>query len=106
HYEVSVRAGERVLASAIRRAPADTLIVADGFSCREQIRHLTDRRALHLADVLAMALDEGPIGPAGDYPERDYVVDHARNADAAVVPTLAAAGLVLAAAGAFMWLRH
>jgi Fe-S oxidoreductase len=56
-YEVSVKAGERVLLPAVRDAAEDTLIVTDGFSCRSQIAHGTDRRALHLAQVIRMALD-------------------------------------------------
>ena len=65
HYEVSIKAGERVLLPAVRNAPADTLIIADGFSCREQVAQTTDRRALHLAEVIQMALHEGG-GPAAD----------------------------------------
>jgi len=55
-YEVSIKAGERVLLPAVRAATKDTLIVADGYSCREQIAQTTDREALHLADVLQRAL--------------------------------------------------
>jgi FAD/FMN-containing dehydrogenase/Fe-S oxidoreductase len=56
HYEVSIKVGERVLLPAVRQADADTLIIADGFSCREQIAQSTDRQALHLAEVIHMAL--------------------------------------------------
>jgi Fe-S oxidoreductase len=59
HYDVSIRAGERVLLPAVRSASPDTLIIADGFSCREQIEQTTDRHALHLAQVLRMALGDG-----------------------------------------------
>jgi Fe-S oxidoreductase len=55
-YEVSVKAGERTLLPAVRAAGADTLIVTDGFSCRSQIAHGSDRTALHLAQVLQLAL--------------------------------------------------
>ena len=55
-YDVSVAAGERVLLPAVRSAAADTLIIANGFSCQEQVEQLTGRRPLHLAEVLAMAL--------------------------------------------------
>ena len=55
-YAVSQAAGERVLLPAVRKADEETLIISDGFSCREQIRQNTDRHALHLADVLRMAL--------------------------------------------------
>jgi len=48
--------GERVLLPAVRRADPDTLIVADGFSCREQISQCTGRQALHLAELLQMAM--------------------------------------------------
>lgn len=57
HYEVSRAVGERVLAPAVRDAGPGTLILADGFSCRTQIAHLTGRRAVHLAEVLAEPLD-------------------------------------------------
>jgi FAD/FMN-containing dehydrogenase/Fe-S oxidoreductase len=56
-FEVSQAIGERVLLPAVRRATSDTLIVADGFSCREQILQGTGRPAMHLAEVLKMALD-------------------------------------------------
>ena len=55
-YEVSVKAGERVLLPAVRRAPEDALVVADGFSCRTQIAAGTGRRAVHSAQVLALGL--------------------------------------------------
>jgi Fe-S oxidoreductase len=55
-YEVSQAIGERVLLPAVRNAPPQTLIVADGFSCRERIAQGTGRHALHLADVLATGL--------------------------------------------------
>jgi hypothetical protein len=43
-------------APAVRGATPDTLLVADGFSCREQIAQQTGRRSLHLAEVLALAM--------------------------------------------------
>jgi FAD/FMN-containing dehydrogenase/Fe-S oxidoreductase len=55
-FAVSQAIGERVLLPAVRAAAADTLIVADGFSCREQIRQATGRPAIHLAEVLATGL--------------------------------------------------
>jgi len=62
HYEISVRAGERVLLPAVRSTDDDALIVADGFSCREQIAQQAGRRALHLAEVLRMAMDAADGG--------------------------------------------
>jgi FAD/FMN-containing dehydrogenase/Fe-S oxidoreductase len=55
HYEVSMACGERVLLPAARRAGADTLLVADGFSCRTQIEHGAGRKPFHLAQVLRLA---------------------------------------------------
>ena len=52
-YGVSQTLGERVLLPAVRAAEAGTLIVTDGFSCREQVAQNTDRRAVHVAEVLA-----------------------------------------------------
>jgi hypothetical protein len=60
-----------VLFPAVREAPPDALIVADGFSCRTQIAQATGRRALHLAQVLAGA---GPADPSsGDGMDRPPV---------------------------------
>jgi Fe-S oxidoreductase len=58
-YDVSQAIGERVLLPAVRQESAETLIVADGFSCREQIRQATGRSAMHLAEVLHLAMNEG-----------------------------------------------
>ncbi len=58
HYEVSIKAGERVLLPAVRDADRNTLIIADGYSCREQIEQQTERKGLHLAEVLKIALEE------------------------------------------------
>jgi Fe-S oxidoreductase len=55
-YDVSIKAGERVLLPAVRRSDSDTLIIADGYSCREQIRQETRRQAIHTAQVIQMAL--------------------------------------------------
>jgi FAD/FMN-containing dehydrogenase/Fe-S oxidoreductase len=57
-YDVSVKAGERVLLPAVRKAGDETIIIADGFSCREQIEQKTHRKALHLAQVLQLALKQ------------------------------------------------
>jgi FAD/FMN-containing dehydrogenase/Fe-S oxidoreductase len=92
HYEVSMAVGERVLLPAVRRAAADTLVIADGFSCREQIAHGTGRRARHLAEVIRLAMAEarGEQPPAAARPP---VVDPAP----AIALGLTAAGFTLAA---------
>jgi FAD/FMN-containing dehydrogenase/Fe-S oxidoreductase len=51
-FAIAQAVGERVLLPAVRSAQPETLIVADGFSCREQIRQSTGRTAIHLAEVL------------------------------------------------------
>jgi hypothetical protein len=70
HYEVAMKCGERVMLPAVREADKTTLIIADGFSCREQIAQATDRQALHLAEVIRMAI-QSPGRPDGaPYPEQ------------------------------------
>jgi Fe-S oxidoreductase len=54
--DVSLAMGELSLLPAVREAPPDTLIVADGTSCRHQIKDGTGREAIHVAEVLAMSL--------------------------------------------------
>jgi FAD/FMN-containing dehydrogenase/Fe-S oxidoreductase len=64
HYEVSMACAERVLLPRVRDADDTTAVLADGFSCRTQIEHgHTSRRAVHLAELLAMGL-------RGDLPDR------------------------------------
>jgi len=100
-YDVSIAVGELELLPAVRQAPPDHLIIADGFSCREQIAQCTDRHALHLAEVIQMALREGPSAPVGVYPEQGRV----RRRRAEVEKSMTRAGLGLAAitAGTALW---
>jgi Fe-S oxidoreductase len=69
-YDVSVARGEQLLLPAVREASEGTLIIADGFSCREQIAQGTKRRALHLAEVLQMARHRRVIQETGRPEER------------------------------------
>jgi len=55
-YEASLAMGELSLLPAVRRAPADAVIAADGFSCRHQIGDATGRQAMHVARVLHQAM--------------------------------------------------
>jgi Fe-S oxidoreductase len=57
--DLSLAMAELSLLPAVRKAAADTLLVADGTSCRHQIRDGTGREAIHVARVLAMGLREG-----------------------------------------------
>src|SRR5208283_2025814 len=110
-YEISKAIGELELLPAVRQAPTDWLIVADGFSCREQIAQETDRHALHLAEVLQMALREDAETPDGfpifdpapqHYPEDAWVRPHR----AAIENNMKRTGLAVAgiAAGAALLL--
>jgi FAD/FMN-containing dehydrogenase/Fe-S oxidoreductase len=53
HLDFSRQIGELILLPFVRSLPVDTLVIANGFSCRTQIRHHTQRKALHLAEWLA-----------------------------------------------------
>jgi FAD/FMN-containing dehydrogenase/Fe-S oxidoreductase len=110
-YDISKAIGELELLPAVRQAPTDWLIVADGFSCREQISQETDRHALHLAEVLQMAIREATETPEGfpmfdpapkHYPEDAWVRPH----QAAVQKSMKRTGLAVAgiAAGAALLL--
>ena len=57
HYDVSMKMAEAALLPAVRKADADTLIVADGTSCRHQIGDGAAREAVHVARVLERALE-------------------------------------------------
>ncbi|HEX2155438.1 MAG TPA: FAD-linked oxidase C-terminal domain-containing protein [Actinomycetes bacterium] len=63
HYDVSVAVAETALLPAVRAASPDAVLLADGFSCRTQLDHLTGRHALHLAELLAKAATPGGAGP-------------------------------------------
>jgi len=97
-YDISVAIGELELLPAVRQAPSDWLIIADGFSCREQIAQGTPRHALHLAEVLQMALDGSsqPEPDSSPYPESARV----RRRQAEISQSMKRAGLVLGALAA------
>ncbi len=97
--EVALACGERALLPAVRAAPATTLVLADGFSCRTQIEQQTGRRALHLAQVVDMAWESGPDGPLATardpHPESAIVRRH----DEAIRRSMVRAGVGVALAG-------
>ena len=100
-YDISMAIGELELLPAVRKAPSDWLIIADGFSCREQIAQGTGRHALHLAEVLQMALDPSSRAD-GPFPE-SRLVGHR---EAEVRSSIKRAGLglgALAAGGLLLW---
>jgi FAD/FMN-containing dehydrogenase/Fe-S oxidoreductase len=99
-YEVSQACGERVILPAVRAAPPGTVVVADGFSCREQIGQATGRQPLHLAQVIRLARGD----PPASYPERSCWAGRPRSD--ALLGTLAAAALGAAGGAAALTLRR
>ncbi len=104
-YDASMTLGERVLLPAVRSASDETLVVADGFSCREQIAQSTRRQALHPAQVLRMAMDGSP--QSGAVPELTFMPDlrTARRA-AARTGLVAAATATAVMLSVWAWLRR
>jgi len=102
-YDVSIAIGELELMPAVREASPETLIIADGFSCREQIAQGSHRNALHLAQVIQLAIH----GTEEAYPERPRVEARKREVEMSMRRaglTLAASAIGVAALWAF--LRH
>ncbi|OIK24350.1 FAD-binding oxidoreductase [Streptomyces malaysiense] len=66
HFEVSRACAEEQLLPSIRTAAPDTVVLADGYSCRTQLEQLGGVRGRHLAEVLAEALDRDAGSPAPD----------------------------------------
>jgi len=107
-YDVSIKAGERILLPEVRKAGLSTLIVADGFSCKEQIEQQTNRHGLHLAEVMSIAMKAGPYGPDGIYPETRSVqprMDAVRRSMERA-GLIAAAGILGAAAVTMMFRKR
>ncbi len=99
-YAVSVAVGEHELLPQVRSADRETIIVAEGFSCREQIAQGTPRHALHPAELVQMAMQNGPDG-VGAFPER-HIVERRKRAvrnsmlkTAAVLAGIVGGGLLL-----------
>ncbi|CAN5891292.1 FAD-binding and (Fe-S)-binding domain-containing protein [soil metagenome] len=105
HYDLSMKVGERVLLPKIREAKEDTLLIANGFSCREQIMQGSNREALHLAEVLHLAIHQGLNGKTGQTPEAYYKQKFLQEDSAPVASTtvLAAAGAVFAVSAFLLW---
>jgi FAD/FMN-containing dehydrogenase/Fe-S oxidoreductase len=100
HYDVSVACGERVLLPKVREASPETLIVADGFSCRSQIEQCdTGRRGgMHVAEVIKLARDRGAIPR---YPERALSAPAGKDRPSRAAKLLGAGAVVAGAALAY-----
>ncbi|MBX3211057.1 MAG: FAD-binding oxidoreductase [Labilithrix sp.] len=102
-HQVGLACGERSLLPKVRGASAETVVIANGFSCREQIRAGTKRGGLHLAEVVKLAMDRDPGGPAGPHPESAVLERRRRGVHASMLRALVGIGLgfaVLALASA------
>lgn len=102
HYDMSIKCGERVLLPKVRNAKPQTIVVADGFSCREQIMQTTERQALHPAEVMKMALDDRGFSRDDAYPELRYMPDKEKKRRQIILrgyAVLAAVSVVAASAG-------
>jgi FAD/FMN-containing dehydrogenase/Fe-S oxidoreductase len=105
-YDISVQCGEQALLPAVRAAPSEAVIVADGFSCKTQIEQAgTGRRALHTAQVMKLARDHGPTGHTagkaedGYYEQRPDAPASVKRARAAALVGIAFATVAALAAG-------
>ncbi|HVA29396.1 MAG TPA: FAD-binding and (Fe-S)-binding domain-containing protein [Candidatus Baltobacteraceae bacterium] len=104
HYDVSLAVGERVLLPKVREADKDTIIVANGFSCREQIEQTTRRQALHPAQVLKMAIDDRGETSNDAFPERRYMPNaRAESNRAAMRGTVGLVAVAALVAGLLLW---
>ncbi|MFL6141134.1 MAG: FAD-binding and (Fe-S)-binding domain-containing protein [Labedaea sp.] len=105
HYEVSMACAEQALLPAVRAADPETLVLADGFSCRTQIEQAgTGRRALHLAEALQLVT--GPL-PAGEEHAAGPRDPRSATTGGRVLASAAAVlGLVLAGWTTRRWLRR
>jgi FAD/FMN-containing dehydrogenase/Fe-S oxidoreductase len=103
-YEVSLACGERSLLPEVRKASVSTIIVADGFSCKEQIAQETNRHALHLAEVLKLGLDDSKGRVPATYPET-YSVKPRQAAQRKSMIGAAAIGILTISVLSLAWLK-
>jgi Fe-S oxidoreductase len=98
-YDVSTKIGEHALVPAVQHSGLAEVIIADGFSCREQVTQMTDRHALHMAEVMQLAIRYGEGGPGGILPESEMVREHSAALRKSKIETGVAVGAL--ALGAF-----
>ena len=103
-YQVSVACGERMLLPEVRKTPVSTVIVADGFSCKEQIAQETNRHALHLAEVLRLGINGEHEHPPVMYPEKHFIEPRKSAQKRSMVRAGVITGLALSLLG-LTWLR-
>lgn len=101
-YDVSVQVGEHNLLPAVRRAELSTPIVADGFSCREQVAQLSSRHPIHFAELLILAL-RGDGGRFRAIPEDEILAPHRAALHKSKVMAAVALGAVAMGASMLGW---
>ena len=101
-YEISREIGELELLPAVRDASPETLIISNGFSCREQISQETGRHALHLAEVIQMGLRQVGEPIPEQYPEHVSVRRREKDIQASMRRSGWAIA-ALAASSALLW---
>jgi FAD/FMN-containing dehydrogenase/Fe-S oxidoreductase len=104
-YDVSVQIGEHSLLPAVRREELSTPIVADGFSCREQVAQLSNRHPLHLAELLKLAIDGDGLG-FRSMPENEVLAPYWAAVRKSKIRTAVALGAIAAGVGVLGWARH
>ncbi|HXM68388.1 MAG TPA: FAD-linked oxidase C-terminal domain-containing protein [Candidatus Acidoferrum sp.] len=102
-YDVSMAIGELELLPAVRKAPPDWLIIADGFSCREQIAQGSTRHALHLAEVLHMGLSSEENYESESHPYAESARIRKRDAEVSQSMKLAGLGVGALVGGLLLW---
>jgi FAD/FMN-containing dehydrogenase/Fe-S oxidoreductase len=101
-YDVSVQVGEHNLLPAVRRVGLSTPIVADGFSCREQVAQLTNRHPLHFAELLKLAMKGDGLG-FRTMPENEILAPHRAAVRRSKLRAGIAVGAIAAGAGLLSW---
>jgi hypothetical protein len=92
----------------VRQEEPSTIIVANGFSCKEQIAQQSDRHALHLAEVMQLALHYGPNGPGDQRFEQQTVKsrDEHRKRSMLRAGVVTAAAVLAASVLGLTWFRR
>ena len=103
-YQVSIACGERSLLPEVRKAPVSTIVMADGFSCKEQIAQETDRHALHCSEVLKLGFETGENHVPTMYPERYFVEPREKAQKRSMARAAVIGGLALAMLG-LAWMK-
>jgi FAD/FMN-containing dehydrogenase/Fe-S oxidoreductase len=106
-YKVSIACGERSLLPAVRKAGLSTIVLADGFSCKEQIAQQTNRHGLHLAEVLKLGLDGRNKPQPLMFPEQQFVGPRKAAQKASMVRAgLVTVGSIALALSGLLWMKR